>query len=235
MIASAMVMAAGLGTRLLPLTKNKPKPMVEFKGKKLIDYALECLVHMPFESIVVNTHYQRPSIQEHLNHYYPTVIESFEPERLETGGGVKNALHHFRGDTLLIVNPDIIWSKGLKHAIESLLKTWKPTQMDCLLGMVQKENFHLTTSKGDYDFSSPPYISWISSRDSAPFMQAGVYITKLAPYHYIPERVFSNKLLWDSLEHAHRLAGTVIHDHVFDIANPESLEFACKHFKGISL
>jgi MurNAc alpha-1-phosphate uridylyltransferase len=234
MIKSAMVMAAGLGTRLLPLTQNKPKPMVDFKGKKLIDYALESLVPMPFEVIVVNTHYQRPSIQDHLTHYYPTVIESFEPERLETGGGVKNALPHFKGDTLLIVNPDIIWSKGLNHALESVLAAWEPDKMDCLLGMVQRENFHLTASKGDYDFTTTPYISWIRSRASAAFMQAGVYITKLSPYHHITERFFSNKLLWDLFEQNNRLAGVVIDDHIFDIANLESLEFACKHYKGVS-
>ncbi|MBN9565577.1 MAG: NTP transferase domain-containing protein, partial [Alphaproteobacteria bacterium] len=120
MVKSAMVMAAGLGARLLPLTKDKPKPMVDFKGKKLIDHALECLVQMPFEVIVVNTHYQRPSIQEHLQRYYPTVIESFEQERLETGGGVKNAMHYFSGDTILVVNPDIVWLKGIKSAINTV-------------------------------------------------------------------------------------------------------------------
>jgi MurNAc alpha-1-phosphate uridylyltransferase len=231
MIKSAMVMAAGLGTRLLPLTKDKPKPMVDFKGKKLIDYTLEILVQMPFEVIVVNTHYQRTSIHAHLQRYYPSVIESFETERLETGGGVKNAMHHFVGDTILIVNPDIIWSRGLNHALDTILAAWAPNKMDCLLGMVQKENFHLNATKGDYDFSMPPYISWIRSRESAAFMQAGVYITKLDPYQHITANIFSNKLLWDMIEHNKRLAGVVIDDHIFDIASPESLEFACKNFE----
>ena len=227
---SAIILAAGFATRMRPLTDRCPKAMLPLGGGPLIGGILDALAYVGITQIVVNTHYLAPLLRSYLKTYYPHVQESYEPEILETGGGVKNALPQLlplAGDTtnsnaIWVLNADELWSQGLVPVLRHMATLWQPQKMDALLGVVQRERAIGFLGKGDYDFKpSPPYLHWRGQRAHAAFVYGGINIIKRSAYDLMDKPVFSNKQLWDLLEAQQRLAGAVIQDDWYDIGSPE--------------
>ena len=227
---TAMIMAAGLGTRMRPLTLETPKPLIPFRDKPLLDYAIEGLRAHGIKHIVVNTHHLAPLVHAHLATHHPDVVISYEPDLLETGGGIKAALVHFVGDPIVMVNPDVLYTVGLQKVLCDLETAWKPDQMDCLLALCPQEKCHSFFGAGDYDFTQAPYVKWRGSKARSDYFVTGTRLVKLAPYAPMTETFFSDKKVWDLLESKGRLAGEVISGEAYDISSVPGLAFANEHF-----
>ncbi|MGH7977232.1 MAG: sugar phosphate nucleotidyltransferase, partial [Limisphaerales bacterium] len=133
-IKKAMVLAAGYGTRLLPLTEQMPKPLVPVAGKPMIEYALDKLVACGIEEVVVNVSHHKEQLMDYLSAFKSLSFKiSEEAEPLETGGGLKKALPFFCNEPLFIINSDIIWLDENESALERLAQNWDDAKMDFLL------------------------------------------------------------------------------------------------------
>src|ERR1700733_762359 len=132
-----MVMAAGLGTRMRPLTNDRPKPLVEVRGKALIDHAVDRLVAAGVTMIVVNAHYKLDMLKAHLAKRTDVEIRISEEqdELLGTGGGILKALPNFEGEPFFVHNSDSVWVEGLGHALDRMIERWDGDNMDALLLM----------------------------------------------------------------------------------------------------
>ena len=131
----AMVLAAGLGLRMRPITKNKPKPLISLMGKTLLDRALDHLVNTDVSSVTVNLHYLGYMIKNHLtSRIQPNIVFSDETDKLlDTGGGVKVALSTLGINPFYVVNADIAWQDGSHPALSRLAQFWQDEIMDALL------------------------------------------------------------------------------------------------------
>src|SRR5579862_806668 len=124
MIDSAMILAAGFGTRMKPITDHTPKPLIPLNGRPLIDHALDRLVAAGVKRVVVNTHYKADMIAAHLKGRHDVAIElSHEKTLLDTGGGVKKALPHL-GEAFYVLNADVFWLNAKVPALARLRRAW---------------------------------------------------------------------------------------------------------------
>src|SRR5215475_1827751 len=130
-----MIMGAGMGTRMRPLTDDRPKPLVTVGGRTLIDHAIDRLVAAGVDLIVVNLHYKAQQLRDHLDRRRDVEIAySVETDELMgTGGGVAKALPHFQGESFFILNSDSVWVENVTPALSMMQRAWEPERMDGLL------------------------------------------------------------------------------------------------------
>ena len=208
-VTRAMIMAAGLGTRMRPLTIDRPKPMVEVRGKALIDHAVDRLVQAGVKMIVVNLHYHAEMLKAHLMKRRDVEIRfSEEPgELLGTGGGIVKALPHFEGQPFFVHNSDSIWVEGIGHALDRMQMIWNPDEMDALLmlaSMVTALGFEGT---GDFLLDAEGHIARVPEQRVSPFAYPGVQIVHPRIFDNAPSGAFSMNLLWDRAIENGRLYG----------------------------
>lgn len=205
----AMVLAAGLGTRMRPLTETRPKPLIEVAGKALIDHALDSLERAGVEEAVVNLHHFGDMIRAHLApRRRPAIAFSDESETLlETGGGVAKALERLGPDPFLVVNGDILWLDGAANTLARLGERWMDGRMDALLLLQPTVGALGYAGRGDYDMDAEGLAFRRVEQTIAPFLFAGVQILHPRLFEGAPEGPFSLNLLWDRAERAGRLFG----------------------------
>jgi N-acetyl-alpha-D-muramate 1-phosphate uridylyltransferase len=194
-IKRAMVLAAGFGTRLKPLTDNLPKPLVPVAGKPMIQYALDKLLAYGIEEVVINVSYLKEPLMAYLAGCKQVKITiSEEPEPLETGGGLAKALPLLGNEPFFTINSDILWSDSNETALNRLTKHWDETAMDVLL-LAQSKATAIGHEKGeDHLFIKPENtIGWNS--DLAPYIIAGVGILHPRIFSQAPSGKFSVKVL----------------------------------------
>lgn len=225
-IKSAMVLAAGLGKRMLPLTATQPKALIPVGNHPLIYYTLHALQQYGIDNIILNTHYLSDQLETYVRQAFPDVRFSHEEVLLETGGGVKKALSLLQDEVFFVLNSDCLWRQGLGPVLAQLEANWDPTTMDALLALVAREKAQGFAGRGDYDFTTPPYLAWRGEKLAASWVQASANLIKAKAYDAYSLVPFSNKQVWDDLEKCHKLAGTVIEDDWFDIGNVTGLERA---------
>ncbi len=211
-IRRAMVLAAGLGKRMRPLTERIPKPLVEIAGKALIDHALDRLADAGIPEAVVNVHYLAEQLEAHLyTRTAPKIVISDErKELLETAGGIKKALPLLAPDgasPFLIVNSDELWIERAHPNIPRLIETWRPDDMDILLLLASDTASIGYHGKGDFTMDSLGRLSRRVEGKMAPFIYAGVAIVNPTLFADIPEGPVSMNLLFDRAIAAHRLYG----------------------------
>jgi len=143
---TALLFGAGFGTRMAPLTLDRPKPLVEVAEKPLLDHALDILAEGGIEQIAINTHYLAEQIADHLADR--PILISHEPEILDTGGGLKQALNLLESDPVLTLNTDAVWTGP--NPVKTLLRHWDPDRMEALLLLVASENATGHRGKGDF-------------------------------------------------------------------------------------
>ncbi len=212
-IDTAMVLAAGLGTRLRPLTLSVPKPLLPMGGKTMLDHALDHAVMANIKRAVVNVHYMPGKIMGHVNRRkQPVIMIADETSMLlETGGGIKNALDYLNRDVFYTLNSDVMWRDrtGDKPALQRMAQFWNPAIMDTLLLITSRETAIGFDGAGDYFIAPGGQLRWRGGDDSAPYVYAGATITKARDFKNYPERRFSQKRVWDMQESAGRLYGIV--------------------------
>ncbi|SMH55305.1 nucleotidyltransferase family protein [Azospirillum agricola] len=225
---TAMVLAAGQGVRMRPLTLDRPKPLIPILGKPMLDHALDRLAEVGVERAVVNNHYLGRMIEDHLaGRSVPAIVPSPEATLLETGGGVKKALPLLGPAPIYTVNADILWLDGPIPALRRLARHWDPETMDALLLLMATTRAVGYEGRGDYHMDPLGRLTRRAELELAPFVFAGVQIVKPELFAQdTPDGAFSTNLIWDRAQEAGRLFG-LAHDGLwFHIGTPDGLKEA---------
>ncbi|PKQ07169.1 MAG: mannose-1-phosphate guanylyltransferase [Alphaproteobacteria bacterium HGW-Alphaproteobacteria-11] len=208
-IRKAMVMAAGRGLRMRPLTETVPKPLVRLAGKPLIDHVLDRLAEAGIEEAVVNVHYLAELLVAHLaTRTHPRIVISDERAALlDTGGGTKKALPLLGNDPVLTFNSDSVWVEGLGANLRNLMAAFDPERMDALLMIADAARTIGYVGRGDFTMDPAGLLARRGESTTAPYMFAGVQIIKPGLFADGPDGPFSTNLIWDRLIEEGRLYG----------------------------
>lgn len=218
-----MLFAAGFGKRMLPLTADLPKPMIEVAGKALIDHALALVDAMPLARKVVNLHYRPEPILQHLRHRSDLVLLRETPDILETGGGLRNALPALKPGPVYVLNTDAVWSGP--NPLQVLADHWDADRMDALLLLVPAAQALGHTGPGDFAMDTEGRISRAAGQ-VLNWIYVGAHITCTDRLAEIPDRVFSLNLLWNRLIATGRAFGLAYPGKWCDVGRPESIALA---------
>ncbi|VWX51258.1 nucleotidyltransferase family protein [Novosphingobium sp. 9U] len=222
---TAMVLAAGLGKRMRPLTATQPKPLVRVAGKPLIDYALDQLESAGVAKAVVNVHYLADALEAHLRkraHGPEVTISSERDLLLETGGGMAKALD-LLPDPFFALNSDNVWLEGPRNAFAELSSAWDPARMDALLLLVPHARALNYKGKGDFHLDGLGRVSRRRSGRIAPFIYSGIQLVSHRLMRGAPEGAFSTNVLWNRAIEEGRLYG-ISHTGVwFEVGDPQAV------------
>jgi len=224
---TAMVLAAGLGKRMRPLTATRPKPLVEVAGKPLLDHCFDRLRAAGVEKAIVNVHYLADALEAHIKNRIEgleIVISDERDQLLETGGGLVRALPLIDADPFLVVNSDSLWVDGPVDSLRLLAANWDEARMDALLLLVPLARAHCHRGQGDFHMSAAGALRRRKPGGVAPFVYTGVQIvSKRLLAGDTPVGPFSTNLLWDRAIAAGRLFGAVHEGLWFDIGAPANI------------
>ena len=214
----AMILAAGLGTRMRPLNHDIPKPLLQVAGKALIDHVIDRLVAAGVTLIVVNVHHKAEMIKAHLakRKDVEIVISDEGAGVLDTGGGVAKALSHFKGEPFFTHNSDSMWVEGMGSALARMKTRWDAANMDALMLLASTVTALGYEGRGDFEMDAFGRLSRRGEQKLAPFVWTGVQIVHPRLFDGAPTGRFSINPLWDkAIERARlyglRLDGTWIH------------------------
>jgi MurNAc alpha-1-phosphate uridylyltransferase len=205
-IKKAMVLAAGYGTRLKPLTDRMPKPLIPVAGKPMIEYALDKLRAYGIQEIIINVSHLKEQLTAYLSAVNDLAIKiSDEAEPLETGGGLKKALPLLGSDPFFTINSDILWTDERESALDRLTRHWDDAKMDFLL-LAQPKAKALGHDQGeDHLFiKRDNTIDW--NEQKAPYIIAGIGIVHPRVLFHAPDGKFTIKILWHEALKQNRLA-----------------------------
>ena len=218
-----MVLAAGLGTRLRPVTETIPKPLVEIDDRTLIDHAIDRLASTGVERVVVNIHYKAAMMAAHLSRRDRPQIElSEEAELLDTGGGVAQALP-LLDETFFVVNGDVFWLDSKDSALLRLAGAFDPADTDGVILLQPTVTAIGYEGRGDYFLDPPGNPRRRREREVAPYLFAGIQLLHRRLFDRAPGRVFSLVRLFDRAEAAARLAAIVHDGEWYHVGTPEGL------------
>jgi MurNAc alpha-1-phosphate uridylyltransferase len=223
---TAMVMAAGLGKRMRPLTATKPKPLVEVAGKALLDHVLDRLRAAGVKNVVVNVHYLADALQAHLKRTADGLNVTISDERsllLETGGGLVQAQSMIDCDPFLAVNSDNLWVDGPADTLKLLASHWDGSKMDALLLLVPLARATNHRGIGDFHMDRSGRLRRRGRSRVAPFVYTGIQMVSKALLRDAPSGPFSTNLLWDRAIEEGRCFGAVHQGLWFDVGNPEAI------------
>ncbi len=221
----AMILAAGLGERMRPLTDTTPKPLIPVRGQALIDSILDRLEAAGVAEVVVNLHYLGTMIEEHLRpRARPRIVFSREEnDRLETGGGIRKALPLLGPDPFYAINGDVCWLDGLTPALDRLAAGWDDRAMDALLLLHPTATAFGYEGRGDFLLDPLGRARRRGERQVAPFVFAGIQILHPRLLDGAPGGAFSLNVLYDKAAEAERLYGIRHDGEWFHIGTPQGL------------
>ncbi len=226
--STAMIMAAGLGKRMRPLTATKPKPLIEVNGKALLDHVLEKLRAAGVKKVVVNVHYLADAIEAHLVTRAEGLDVTFSDERgllMETGGGMVKAAPLIDSDPFLALNSDNLWIDGPADTIKLLASQWDGAKMDALLLLVPQARALGHKGLGDFHMDRTGRIRRRERSHVAPFVFTGIQIVSKRLLRDAPNGPFSTNILWDRAIGEGRAFGAVHQGLWFDVGTPQSIPF----------
>lgn len=206
---TAMVLAAGLGERMRPLTDKLPKPLVPVAGKPLLDHVLDRLAAQGVERAVVNVHYLADLIENHLAaRKAPQIVISDERAKLlNTGGGVVKALPKIGAAPFFHINSDTIWIDGVRPNLERLAEAFNPDTTDALLLLAAGSDSIGYAGRGDFLMGTDGRLKKRPEREMAPFVYAGAALLRPELFKDAPDGAFSLTALFDRAAEAGRLHG----------------------------
>ncbi|MET0180546.1 MAG: nucleotidyltransferase family protein [Novosphingobium sp.] len=222
---AAIVLAAGLGLRMRPLTLDRPKPLVAVAGRPMIDWCLDKLAAAGVARAVVNVHYLPDMLIEHVQRRgAPKVTISDERELLlETGGGMTKALPLIAADPFFALNSDNLWLDGPQNVFAQLSAAWNPQVMDALLLLVPHARAFNYKGKGDFHLDGAGRISLRRSGRIAPFIYSGIQLVSHRLMRDAPTGPFSTNVLWRRAIEEQRLYGTTHLGHWFEVGSPQAI------------
>jgi MurNAc alpha-1-phosphate uridylyltransferase len=225
--ATAMIMAAGLGKRMRPLTATRPKPLVEVGGKALLDHVLEKLVTAGVRKVVVNVHYLPEALEAHLGSQAQGLEVAISDERdllMETGGGMVKAAPLIDSDPFLALNSDNLWVDGPADTLKLLASQWDSDRMDALLLLVPQSGALNHGGMGDFHMDREGRIRRKERGRVAPFVFTGIQIVSKRLLRNAPEGPFSTNILWDRAIEEGRCFGAVHQGLWFDVGTPAAIK-----------
>lgn len=240
MTLPAMIFAAGLGTRMGALTRDRPKPLIEVGGRSLLDHALDLVREAGVPRIVVNAHAHAGQVVAHLARVAPEAAVAHEPVLLETGGGLKAALPLLRAGPVsgqasgagsaadpapvFTLNADMVW-RG-PNPLAALAAAWEPGRMGALLALAPRAAALGHAGAGDFALGADGRLARRGAAASAPFVYAGAQIVETGALAAFPAGAFSMNLVWDALLAEGRLFGLAWGGRWVDVGRPEGLALA---------
>ena len=221
---TAMVMAAGLGKRMRPLTATRPTPLIPILGKPLVDHALDKLAEAGVMRAVVNVHYMADALEAHLalRHAPNIAISDERAALLETGGGMVKA-QSLLPDPFFCLNSDNIWLDGPRDVFAELSTAWNPATMDALLLMVRHTGARNYDGRGDFHLDPLGRVSRRRAGRVAPFIYTGIQIVSHRLLRDAPEGAFSTNILWNRAIEEGRLFGLVHTAEWFEVGEPSAI------------
>jgi N-acetyl-alpha-D-muramate 1-phosphate uridylyltransferase len=224
-VHTAMILAAGLGTRMRPLTDTLPKPLVAVGGKTMLDHALDRAAEAGIERAVVNVHYLADLVEARLaSRARPRIAVSDERgQLLETGGGIRKALPLLGPDPFLLMNSDSLWLEGPRGNVGALIEAWDPQRMDILLLLAAAATSMGYEGRGDFSMDPLGRLERRGERRMTPFVYAGVAILKPELFADTPEGAFSLNLLFDRAIARERLFGLRLDGQWLHVGTPDAV------------
>lgn len=225
-------MAAGLGTRMAPLTLERPKPLIPVNGKPLIDHVIDRLVHGGVNFIVVNVHYKAEQLIAHLEERRARDkraeirISNETGAILDTGGGIAKALPEFKGEPFFTYNSDSIWVEGMGSAMARMRARWNPETMDALMLLAPCATSIGYDGRGDFEMDPWGSLKRRAEMNLAPFVWTGLQILHPRLFDSAPQGRFSINRLWDEAIEKERLFGVRLDGVWIHVGTPEGLKEA---------
>jgi len=216
-IKKAMILGAGFGKRMLPLTTKIPKPLIKIGPKNLLERSIELLIKIGIDEIIVNTHYLSKEINNFLeNKNYKISISAINEEvLLDTGGGILNATKNFKDEPFFVLNPDTIWNKNYYEELKILENTYLKNNKPILL-LVNKKNSHDKSFKGDFNFIENNCVTREANNQ---YIFTGAQIISRSIFKTINEKAFSMNLIWDIMIKEKNLLGQESSQTFFHVNN----------------
>jgi len=223
-----MVLAAGLGTRMRPLTDDCPKPLIEVRGKALIDRMLDPLVASGVKRAVVNVHYLADQVEAHLKarNDIEIVISDERGEVLETGGALAKARPLLGDDPIIVANTDAFWEPTSPEPVAALAAAFDPAAMDAILLVADTGRSLGFDGAGDFFRDEDGAMTRRGQAASAPYAYCGLRIIKPQLYDNQPVERFSALRVWDALIPQRRLHGLVLDRFWLHVGDPKALKDA---------
>lgn len=214
----ALIFAAGFGTRMQHLTRDRPKPLIDVAGRPLIDHALTLAQDAGCAPILANLHYRADMLEAYL---HPKGVGTLRehPDILETGGGLRNAMPQLGASPVLTLNSDAIW--GGPNPVSLLLDAWRPDHMDALLVCVPPDQAVGHKGKGDFILSKNGAV-----QRGPGMVFGGIQIIKTDLLKDMPERAFSLNIVWDIMLEQQSLFGLSYPGHWCDVGHPAGITLA---------
>jgi MurNAc alpha-1-phosphate uridylyltransferase len=225
---TAMLMAAGLGKRMRPLTATRPKPLIRVAGQPLIDHALDRIEEAGIRRTIVNVHYLADAVEAHLRarsarNGLDYIVSDERARLLETGGGLIRALPLLGDKPFLCANSDNLWINGPADSIRALADRWDGGEMDALLLMIPQARATGHGGLGDFHMDAQGRLSRRKPGRVAPFVFTGVQILSPGLINDPPSDVFSTNIFWDRAIAAGRAYGLAHSGLWFDVGTPQSI------------
>ena len=234
-VTHAMVLAAGLGTRMRPLTLTTPKPLVQVAGRALLDWALDNLNHAGVEHAVVNLHHLGTQIKAHLNHRtHPQVTAVYEDPLLETGGGVQNALPLLGAAPFFVINSDGLWIDDNPDvsALRRMAELWDDTKMDALLLLHDPRAAFGYDGPGDFTLDSDERLARRIEGATDAKVFTGVQLLHPRLFKNAPGGIYSLNVLYDVALGNGRLFGLTHAGEWHHVGTPKALEESDRHLRN---
>ena len=233
-VTAAMIMGAGLGTRMRPLTDDRPKPLVMVGGKTLIDHSIDRLVAAGVTRVVVNVHYKAEMLRTHLSKRRDVeIIFSDETENLlDTGGGVVKAMPHFGDAPFFIINSDSIWTESGTPALPAMQEQWDAGTMDGLLLLAEMKTAMGFDGTGDFVRMADGQVARARNHPGKAYAYPGVQIVHPRLFDGAPDGAFSTNVMWDRAIAAGRLFGTLLDGVWIHVGTPEARDEADAYLRA---
>ena len=216
-IERAMILTAGYGKRMLPLTKTTPKSLIKLGPKNLLERSIELLIKIGVKEIVLNVHYLSNKIEEFIKkkNYEVSINLIKEEKLLDTGGGIFNATKQFKNEPFFVLNPDTIWNKNYYEELKILENFYFTIKKPVLL-LIDKSKSYDKSFKGDFNFTTDQVIAREKNNN---YIFTGAQIINRSVFSNVEKNIFSMNLIWDQLIEKKMLLGQESNQTFFHINN----------------
>jgi MurNAc alpha-1-phosphate uridylyltransferase len=225
---SGMILAAGFGKRMMPLTKNIPKPLISINGITLLDNAIDFLKKLGCRQIIINTHYHHLKIEKSISKRKDIhdIKLIYEKEILDTAGAVKNAIPYFKNENLLIINSDIFWRQENIKDAQLLINNCLNRKLPHLLLAEKTKSFGMVKSHGDFILNKKKILRFEKGNEI--FFYSGLQMITLDILNNFSKKSFSFNQVWDDLISKKKLCGEIMTTNWYHVGDESGLTIAKK-------